>query len=83
MFTFPFYKSRCLCIHLPCGVRDIDATQVYTLTAHDEEGGEAQKRNPTADHGQLGRLAGSKLKFLYDVAAQYNAHACTRHNNDP
>lgn len=65
----------------PGGVGDVDPSQVDALAAHDEERGEAEQRDATADHGQLGRLAGSQLQLLDDVAAQDDAHAGARHDN--
>ena len=66
---------------VPCGVRDVDAAQVDALAAHDEEGGEAEQRDPAADHGQLGRLPRPQLQLLNDVAAQHDAHSCTGHDD--
>lgn len=65
----------------PGGVGDVDPSQVDALAAHDEERGEAEQRDAAADHGQLGRLAGSQLQLLDDVAAQDDAHAGARHDN--
>lgn len=66
---------------LPCGIRDVDASQVDALTAHNEERGKAQQWHSTADHRQLGWLAGAELQLLDDVAAQHNAHASAGDDN--
>lgn len=65
----------------PGGVGDVDSSQVDALTAHDEQRGEAEQGDATADHSQLGRLASSQLQLLDDVATQDDAHAGTGHNN--
>ena len=65
----------------PCGVGDVDPSQVDALAANDEQGGEAEQRHAAADHRQLGRLASSQLQLLDDVAAQDDAHAGAGHDN--
>lgn len=65
----------------PGGVRDVDASQVDALAAHDEERGEAEERHAAADHGQLGRLPGAQLQLLDDIAAQHDAHAGAGHDD--
>ena len=65
----------------PSGVRDVDASQVDALAAHYEERGEAEQGHPAADHGQLGRLSGSELQLLDDVAPQHDAHAGAGYND--
>ena len=66
---------------LPCGVGDVNAPQVDTLTAHDEERGEAEQGHSAADHGQLGRLASTQLQLHYDISTQHDAHTCTGHDD--
>lgn len=65
----------------PSGVRDVDSSEVDALTAHDEQRGEAEQGDSAADHGQLGRLAGSQFQLLNDVATQHDAHASAGHND--
>lgn len=66
----------------PCGVGNVDSSQIDALAAHDEECGEAEQRDPAADHGQLGRLSGPQLQLLDDVASQHDAHSSTGYNDD-
>lgn len=65
----------------PGGVGDVDSSEVDALAAHDEEGGEAEKRHSAADHCQLGRLASPQLQLLDDVPAQHDAHAGAGHDD--
>lgn len=66
---------------LPCGVGYVDASQIDALAAHYEERGEAEQRHPAADHGQLGRLSGTELQLLDDVAPQHDAHPGTGYDD--
>lgn len=42
---------NCSALWVPSGVGDVDASEVNTLTAHDEERREAQERHAATDHG--------------------------------